>query len=217
MKDQQPPRIATWVGHHLLLGVRAESLLGDLIEQYSQGRSATWYWRQVLAAVMLGAAEDVAAHKMLAVRALAIGWALYYLLAFPAAWAGSVAESWVSAHVIVCDPVSFACQFWRNQLSAELVIFAACATSGLIVARLHRKHWVAMLGLYAASVLLFEYGMIGWLISQGPAQGPVARATLLLASLTVVMRPLCVFIGGAWAVQSSDADSRNFLAEPPTE
>ena len=162
MKDRQPPRFATWTAHHLLLGPRAESLLGDPIEQYSHGRSAAWYWRQVLVAVIVGAAEDVAAHKMLAVRALTIGWSLYYLLAFPAAWAGSAAESWVSEHVIVCDPLSFACQFWRNQLSAELVIFVACAISGLVVARLHRRHWVAMLGLDTATVTLFEYGMIVW-------------------------------------------------------
>jgi hypothetical protein len=29
-------------------------LAGDLIERYHQGRSATWYWRQVLAAILGG-------------------------------------------------------------------------------------------------------------------------------------------------------------------
>jgi hypothetical protein len=216
MKDQQPPRVATWLAQHLLSGARSESLIGDLIEQQSQGRSRSWYWRQVIAAIAVAAAHDIAAHKVLAVRALTIGWSLYYLLSFPVTWAGRIAESWVSEHVIACDPFSFWCQFWRNQLSAELLILVACGLSGSIVARLHRRHWVAMLGLYAESVMLFEYEMIGWLLSQGPVPGPVSRGALLLANLTVVLRPLCIFIVGAWTVQSAGSDSRSFHSEAPT-
>jgi hypothetical protein len=215
MKEQQPPRVATWLARLLVSGARGESLIGDLVEQYSQGRSWGWYWRQVLAAIVVGAVHDIATHKGLALRALTIGWALYYLLAFPVAWAGGIAENWVGEHVIACEPVSFWCQFWRNQLSAELLILVACAVSGSIVARLNRKHWVAMLGLYAASVLLFEYGMIAWLVSRGPAPGPVSRGALLLANLTVLLRPLCIFVGGAWAVQSASPESRNFHAQAP--
>jgi hypothetical protein len=46
MRSQQPPRVATWLAQRLVSGPRRESLLGDLIEQYRQGRSRSWYWRQ---------------------------------------------------------------------------------------------------------------------------------------------------------------------------
>ncbi len=202
MTAQQPPRVATWLAQRLVSGSRRESLLGDLIEQYRQGRSGRWYWRQVLAAILVGNVYDLAAHKMLALRALTIGWTLYFLFSFPVTWAGGIAENWVRQHVVVCDPGSFWCQFWLNQFSVELLIYVAAAVSGGIVARLHHKHWVAMLSVYAASVLLFECGMIGWMVSRSVPPVPISRAALIVANFTVVVRPLCIFLGGMWAARS---------------
>jgi len=34
-------------------------LAGDLIERYHEGRSATWYWRQVLSAIVAGVIRDI--------------------------------------------------------------------------------------------------------------------------------------------------------------
>ncbi len=104
--------------------------------------------------------------------------------------------------MILCAPDSFWCQFWRNQSSVELLIYVAAAVSGGIVARLHRRYWVAMLSLYAASVLLFECGMVGWLVSRIVPPMPIPRFALIIANLTVVVRPLSVLVGGMWAVRS---------------
>jgi hypothetical protein len=213
MSDQQPPWLATWLAQRLVSGPRRESLLGDLIEQYRMGRSGLWYWRQVLAAIVIGSAHDIAAHKLRALGALTIGWTLYYLSSFPVTWAGSIAESWVGQHVIVCEPTSFSCQFWRNQLSVELLIYVAAAVSGAIVARLHHTHWVAMLSLFAASVLIFECGMIVWMVSQSGPPVPISRGALILANLTVILRPLSVFVGGMWARRS---DVGSIVQEPGT-
>jgi hypothetical protein len=202
MRDQQPPRVATWLAQRLVSGPRRESLLGDLIEQYRQGRSGIWYWRQVLAAILVGIAHDLASHKTLALRAVTIGLTLYYLFSFPVTWAAGIAGTWVSQQVILCEPESFWCQFWRNQLSAELLIYVAGAASGGIVARMHHKHWVAMLSLYTASVLIFECGMVGWMVSQTISPIPISRVALIAANLTVVVRPLSVFVGGILAVRS---------------
>ena len=202
MRDQEPPRVATWLAQRLVSGPRGESLLGDLIEQYRQGRSGIWYWRQVLAAILVGTVHDLAAHKMLALRTLMVGWTLYYLFSFPVAWAGSIAEDWLSQQVILCSPDSFWCQFWRNQFSAELLIYVAAGVSGGIVARLHRKHWFAMLSLFAASVLIFECGMVGWLVYQSGPPVPISLVALIVANLTVLVRPLSVFVGGMWTARS---------------
>jgi hypothetical protein len=52
MKSSKPPALATWLVEHVSPGRRNEALAGDLLEQFSQGRSITWYWRQVLVAIL---------------------------------------------------------------------------------------------------------------------------------------------------------------------
>jgi hypothetical protein len=203
MSDQQPPRVATWLAQRLVTGLRRESLVGDLIEQYRQGRSRLWYGRQVFAAIVVGAVHDLKVHKLLALRALTIGWALYYLFSFPVTWAGRPVENWISQQVVVCEPNSFWCQFWLNQFSVEPLIYIAAAVSGWIVARLHRSYWVAMLFLYAATVLLFECGMIAWLAGHSIRPLPISPVVMTLANLTVVVRPLSILLGGMLAVRSN--------------
>ena len=59
MSASQPPRLASWLLHHLASSPQRESLAGDLIERYHQGQSPTWYWRQVLAAILAGVIRDI--------------------------------------------------------------------------------------------------------------------------------------------------------------
>jgi len=61
MKSSQPPSLATWLLEHLLPRGGNEPLAGDLSEGYSQGRSAAWYWRQVLVAIMVGFSKELRA------------------------------------------------------------------------------------------------------------------------------------------------------------
>ena len=58
MKTTKPPALATWLVEHACPGPPNEALAGDLAEQFSQGRSSYWYWRQALVAVLLGYAKD---------------------------------------------------------------------------------------------------------------------------------------------------------------
>ncbi len=43
MRPTEPPPIATWLLEHV--GLRNQSLAGDLLEEYRTGRSGAWYWR----------------------------------------------------------------------------------------------------------------------------------------------------------------------------
>jgi hypothetical protein len=52
MKSSKPPGLATWLLEHSKPGGKNEALAGDLLEQFSQGRSVAWYWRQVLVAIL---------------------------------------------------------------------------------------------------------------------------------------------------------------------
>jgi hypothetical protein len=47
-----PPTLATWMLKHLVLGDRNEALEGDLLEEFQRRRSASWYWRQVIGAIL---------------------------------------------------------------------------------------------------------------------------------------------------------------------
>jgi hypothetical protein len=59
MKSLQPPSLAIWLLEHLMPGGNDDALAGDLLEAYSQGRSAGWYWRQVLVAIMVGFSKEL--------------------------------------------------------------------------------------------------------------------------------------------------------------
>ncbi|HEX4023157.1 MAG TPA: hypothetical protein VHX52_00410 [Steroidobacteraceae bacterium] len=65
-----PPRAATWLLEHLGNRYRRESLAGDLIEQYRAGRTAAWYWRQVVwsLAAAAGHALRTRRSRLLALR-----------------------------------------------------------------------------------------------------------------------------------------------------
>ena len=70
-----PPTTATWVLKHLVLGTRNEALEGDLLEEFHRRRSAGWYWRQVLRAVLLSFSNT-----------LWSGWAVIWTVLFAGFW-----------------------------------------------------------------------------------------------------------------------------------
>lgn len=69
MIREQPPALATWLLNWAARG--NEALIGDLLEEYRRGRSAVWYWKQVLTAVVVGRLKGAA---------LALGVAAIYVL-----------------------------------------------------------------------------------------------------------------------------------------
>lgn len=56
---RHPPRVADWLLLHFGPAYHRESLSGDLLEEYHQGRTTAWYWKQTFAAVGIGVAERV--------------------------------------------------------------------------------------------------------------------------------------------------------------
>jgi hypothetical protein len=63
-------------------GRRNDALAGDLLEEFRNGRSTRWYWRQVLAAIAIGGGREVANHRI--------------VLLFSAAWS-MLAPAWLLA------------------------------------------------------------------------------------------------------------------------
>jgi hypothetical protein len=58
MKASHPPILATKLLGQLVSGPHGDALAGDLIEQYRQGRSALWFWRQALLAIIISFTKD---------------------------------------------------------------------------------------------------------------------------------------------------------------
>jgi hypothetical protein len=58
MKSSKPPALATWLVEHMIPGDNNEALAGDLLEQFREGRSVAWYWRQVFVAILVGCSKE---------------------------------------------------------------------------------------------------------------------------------------------------------------
>jgi hypothetical protein len=76
MKSSEPPALARWLLEHVRFTDTHEALAGDLLEDFTQGRSVTWYWRQVLEAIVVGYGKEVRIHWVLAIRAALVGLAV---------------------------------------------------------------------------------------------------------------------------------------------
>ncbi len=76
MKSLNPPRLAAWLLEHFGPEVNNEALAGDLCEDFRQGRSKAWYWRQVMAAIQWRH------HLRVLLDSAVFGW----LLSWPVIW-----------------------------------------------------------------------------------------------------------------------------------
>jgi non-heme chloroperoxidase len=76
MRSINSVALATWMLEHLAFGSDNEALCGDLLEELQLGRSAAWYWHQVLAAI--GIRACCAARKLAVPVAFSAGWAMLY-------------------------------------------------------------------------------------------------------------------------------------------
>jgi hypothetical protein len=158
MKPSMPPPAATWLLRRFGSGRGIEFLIGDLMEGYAHGRSVGWYWRQVLFAIVIGFFHEVRGHKLLTIRAIVTGWAVWLflcvLLRNPPAVGDGVQS--VLAQVLPAN-------WWIHSFYPfALITCLVSATSGWVVARLHRPHQVAMVLVFVASVLLCRFP---WLIT----------------------------------------------------
>ncbi len=126
------PSVSIWFLRHFGCSTKNESIIGDLVEQYQQGRSRVWYWRQVFIAILVSFVTEIRLNKLLAVRALLIGnvlkiSSLYFL---PIAWGW-----WIGPHP------------WESPnrfIVLGAVTIVLCASSARLVAWLHRPHERAM-------------------------------------------------------------------------
>ncbi len=64
MRLSKPPALAAWLLEHLTPGDNHDALVGDLLEEFQHGRSAWWFWRQVLCAIPASLSHEIRAHRV---------------------------------------------------------------------------------------------------------------------------------------------------------
>jgi len=210
MTVTDPPRLATWLLQRFASGSRGESLVGDLLEQYQQKRSPAWYWRQAVTAILARTTSDVAAHKLLAVRAVTVGTLVSVLFTVPVHWLSEIARASINDWLVASGRYDFWPVFLSGPLSITLFECVAGAAIGVIIARLHRTHAAAMVCLVSACLLLFEAGLVTLLLST-QFHGPMSQAALVW--LLAMGKPLSVLIGGLLSVRP-DRHSFSAISQP---
>jgi hypothetical protein len=129
--DRQPPGLATWVLKRFGSSPNNQAVIGDLAERYQQGKSAAWYWRQVLAAIVISIFNDASSPGQLDFRAVIAGWIVFWTL-FNALF-----------------PLFGRC---------PVLMCVAGFGSGLLAAA-RSRHWLSGLLLYTATVHLYWIGL----------------------------------------------------------
>jgi len=129
MRSSQPPSVATWLLEHLVHGEENEALAGDLLEEFSQGRTAAWYWYQVFVAILVAFSKELRARWITILFAVIVSSAVPYELI----WRSSEFERLFTWVIRLPWPVSlfFSIACW-SALEAGILFVAFTAYLGAI-------------------------------------------------------------------------------------
>ncbi len=152
MISRQPPRPAIWLLVRLGRISDFDPLLGDLAEQFAQGRSRFWYWWQTTGVLGLELLRIVRPHALsfvaavLAGDALTQGWMLGSAHAFQ--------PLYTTLPHVYGHPWTAAALLWvaGMQLSAITNIALTFATVWMVV-RVHRAHPRAVLMVFVLALM----------------------------------------------------------------
>jgi len=206
MNHSDVPTVATWLLKRFGCSPKNDSLLGDLIEQRQLGRPRIWYWNQVLIAIVAGLIGEIREHKLLALRAVAIGWSvpfLYHFVLHPFI----VEMLWRLEPWIVVQHPSFYHSYyrdlerfvWGENGSLPQFLALQCIlglVNGWLVARLNRGNPRMPVLAYAASVSI--YAMMNWtyyLLMTGQMT-PLPSPILLILAASDQLGVVSILIGG---------------------
>jgi hypothetical protein len=117
MRKRSPPAVATWLLAHFASDYQRDSLAGDLIEQYHLGRSRCWYWKQVVAALVVAGAQVLRPALALSVAGITLRIA-----------AESVAVTGLVSLFYALRRVASPADFLRPALIASVVLLAVIAS-----------------------------------------------------------------------------------------
>ena len=174
----KPPALATSLLERLTGGDKRDSVIGDLIEQYQNGRSRGWFWRQTVAALTMSAFREVREHKFQAISAIVLGYlcgaSLFYFTT-------SAAGKFVGGYTVVGAYVLFL-----------PLAFISSAISGWILSRTHSRPMVLVFAIFcviASVVALAVYLLF-------PIDRMPLPMTVVVLTVDFIIGPIGVLAGG---------------------
>jgi hypothetical protein len=81
MSVRKPPRLANWLLNRSGFARQNPPLAGDLLEEFRNGRSSAWFWRQTLGAILTGVVHNPQQFKGFLIAGI-VGWAVQAGVAF---------------------------------------------------------------------------------------------------------------------------------------
>ena len=186
MNPTNPPSLATKLLESLVPQRTSEALLGDLIEQYAAGRSRTWYWRQVILALVISAGREVRTRKLQAVRAVVVGYVTGASLNY---FTTSLAARFVGGYTAY--------------LAFLPLAFFSAAASGWIVRRTHPRAMVLIWAGFWLVASVVAFAVYAWLPISERMPAPILA---FFVAVDFIIAPLGVLAGGLWG-SSGDNDA----------
>jgi hypothetical protein len=182
-----------------------DALLGDIVEE-SRRRSRLWYWMQILAVIVVGSFRVVRAHRLLTLRAIAVGsgalvayvcfWILLVWGLQTLAYGLYVGSHWIqlSNGVLHAMNRSFVASLWLQ----FLVGFSLC---GWIVGRLHRQYGITLVLPLAGLVAFLLLALSVRSALSALRLGMPFHSLLLLYLTHAVLIPASIVLGGYWSTR----------------
>lgn len=213
MSYRTAPRVATWLLEQAGGRSRFEPLIGDLVEQFEEGRSRLWYWRQAAGTVAISLAQTLRTHAFSFIGAVVTGCALIDLLDAGYAYALQPLHDNLAAfapHPWTAPAVLRAAGMVTAGLLADVLIFVAA----WVVTRIHQFHPRAVLSVVAATVTVRYLPGLAQLLLHAVTD-PRFTAALVLRHLHLMMpvawQALSILAAGLWAVRRPRFSGMNRL------
>jgi hypothetical protein len=181
VKPTDPPALATAL-LALIPPRTSAGLIGDLIEEYRNGRSRTWYWQQTIVALTMSAFREVRHHKFQAISAIVLGYSCGASLCYLTT---SAAGKFVGPYTAVGAYLLFL-----------PLAFISATISGWILSGTHSRPMVLVFAIFcviATVVALAVYVLFPW----GPRIDRVPLPmTVVTLAIDFIIAPIGVLAGG---------------------
>lgn len=191
MKWASPSKLAFWLLHHQVGGYRVESLVGDLTEEYTLGRSTRWLWSQVLLAIARSYLRALRLFGPRFLGALAIGWGTLLLGITLIERASAIFQHRLG--VLSTNAI--------DDIIVPLLELFIDLAAGRLVVRIYRPHQKLVAGAFAISIL--AAWDLPWLCAIATDDSHLAEGLFFTFLWTA-----SVWFGGLWQIRVEGKSAR---------
>jgi len=183
-----------------MFGPDGPAVAGDLLEGYQYRRARWWYWRQVLAAIVLGAVWDARSNALAVSRGLMIGWGVMWVLAVYVApiivgfdrWLFVRGVGWFYLHGYHIPSI-----YGLPWITASFAVYIG----GNVTVRASRLRGPApaltyTLAIFCTNIVLFFRWFLKGLTEPAVTYGVPPYSPFEVLAVAVLVLPLAALIGG---------------------